>query len=137
MIHAKGNAERLPCKIYASIQRGVSRRNENGQYRTRSVPRLPAAIRGTGMVAQECTPTSLLCGTAFAPHFIHTMTALLHGSLSAPFPQHLRSVTVFPLHLRNLSALFPLHLRSLSALFPGISALLPQSFRGLWLCQLK
>ena len=42
-----------------------------------------------------------------------------------------------PHYSRSLSALFPLHLRSLSALFPGISALLPQSFHSLWLCQFK
>ena len=78
-----------------------------------STDRFPYRARYTGPGAHSDV------ASAAGPHLLRILSALC------------------PHYSRSLSALFPLHLRSLSALFPGISALLPQSFRGLWLCQFK
>ena len=96
-------------------------------------PRLPAAIRGTGMVAQECTPTShpqryRIC-SAFYPYYDRTTPLVFPHPLSAPA---FRSISAVSRSFRTVSAASPQSFRTVSAASPqchGLSAASPQSFR--------
>ena len=69
----------------------------------------------------------LRCGTAFAPHFIHTMTALL----PVVFPHRFRSISAVLRSFRTVSAASPQSFHTVSAASPqchGLSAASPQSF---------